>query len=144
MTTIEQSIFIKAAPEAVTAVTENASHMTEWFDGLEKIDAGDEWPSAGSTAEVHFKSAGITFKSLFTSLEFVSGGKMTAKIEGMSTGTNSWDYEAHDGGTTVFYKLDYELSGGAIGQAVDKIIVERSTEKSIEKTLKNLKAMVEG
>ncbi len=68
MTTIERSIFVEAAPEAVTAVTENANRFLEWFTGVvEKLEVVGDWPTVGSVVQMHMKSPGLTFKLTFTS-----------------------------------------------------------------------------
>jgi len=144
MTTIEQTIFIKATPEAVTAVTEDTPRLTEWFTGIEKAEVDNKWPSVGGTAHITFKSAGVTYKLNFTSLAFASGKNMTIGITGTSTGTNWWNYTPENGGTTVSYKIEYDLAGGLVGQAIDKIVVARANEKAVAQSLENLKMMVEG
>lgn len=144
MTTIERSIFIKATPEAITAVTEDAHRFPEWFTGVEKVETDGNWPTVGSIAHMHMKSPGMAFKLTFTSLEHVTGEKSISKMEGLSVGTNSWHYMPQDGGTAVSYTLEYTLSEGADGQAMDKLVAERANEISIEQSLNNLKALVEG
>jgi carbon monoxide dehydrogenase subunit G len=144
MTTIERSIFIEATPEAVTAVSDDASRFPEWFTAVEKVETDGNWPTVGSIAHLHMKSPGLVFKVTFTSTEHVAGEKSIAKMEGVSNGTNAWHYKAEDGGTAVSYKLEYSLSDDAEGQAMDKLVAERANEISIEQSLKNLKALVEG
>ena len=144
MTTIERSIFIKAAPETVTAVSEDTHRMPEWFTGVESVETIGSWPSVGSIAYLHMKSPGVAFKITLTSLEHIVGEKLVVKMEGLSSGTNSWHYAAEDGGTAVSYKLEYSLSSDDAGQAMDKLVAERANEISIEQSLNNLKALVEG
>jgi carbon monoxide dehydrogenase subunit G len=144
MTIIERSIFIEATPEAVTAVTEDAGRFPEWFTGVEKVETVGDWPTVGSIAHLHMKSPGLAFKVTFTSTEHVAGEKSNSKMEGLSNGTNAWHYKAKDGGTAVSYKLEYTLSKEADGQAMDKLVAERANEISIEQSLNNLKALVEG
>lgn len=144
MTTIERSIFIEAAPETVTAVTENAHRFPEWFTGVEKVAVVGDWPTVGSVVQMHMKSPGLAFKLTFTSLEHLAGEKLIARMEGLSNGINAWHYKAENGGTAVSYTLEYTLSGGAEGQAMDKLVAERANEISVEQSLNNLKAVVEG
>ena len=144
MTTIEQSIFINATPEAVTAVSQDITRLPEWFSGIEKAEPDGKWPATGGTAHVTFKSAGITYKLFFTSSEFTSGKSMTIGITGTSTGTNQWGYTPENGGTMVSYKMEYDLAGGLVGQAIDKIVVARANEKAVAQSLENLKVIVEG
>jgi len=142
MITVEQSIFIKATPEVIMTVSEDASRMPEWFIGIESVESDGKWPAVGSTVDAHFKSADVAFTLVFTSSAYVPNEKSTIKIggEGMLTGMNWWTLTPHDGGTTVSYKLDYELAGDHLAQAMDPNALGRGVEYS----LNNLKKIVEG
>jgi carbon monoxide dehydrogenase subunit G len=48
MPIIERTIYIEAAPEAVTAVTENAYRFPEWFTGVEDVDVVGDWPAVST------------------------------------------------------------------------------------------------
>lgn len=45
--------------------------------------------------------------------------------------------------TTVSLEVDYDLPGGFLGEAVDKLFVERRNEREAEHILANLKDLVE-
>jgi hypothetical protein len=77
-------------------------------------------------------------------LEHVVGEKLISKMEGLTTGTFSWHYAPHNGGTAVSYTIDYRLSSGADGQAMGELIAQQANEISAEQSLNNLKALVEG
>jgi carbon monoxide dehydrogenase subunit G len=144
MATIERSILINAAPEAVTAVSENPGRLPEWVTGVEKVETDGGWPAVGTLARMSMRSPGLAFLLTCTSLEYVPGEKLVCAMEGLTTGTFSWSYAPDDGGTAVSYKLEYALSAGADGQVMDRLIAERANEISIEQSLNNLKALVEG
>jgi hypothetical protein len=44
-------------------------------------------------------------------------------------------FKAEDGGTAVSYKMEYTLSDGAEGQAMDGLVAERANEISMEQSL---------
>ncbi len=48
------------------------------------------------------------------------------------------------GGSRVELEVDYELPWGVLGQAVDKLLVERRNEREAEESLENLKNILEG
>jgi uncharacterized membrane protein len=64
-------------------------------------------------------------------------------MDGMITGTNRWVYSPAGDDTQVTATLEYELPGGGIGQAINKLLVEKMNAENLEKSLSNLKAVVE-
>lgn len=61
----------------------------------------------------------------------------------MITGTNRWVYQPEEAGIRVTAVLDYEMPGGGLGQALNKLVVEKMNTENLEKSLSNLKALVE-
>jgi uncharacterized membrane protein len=49
--------------------------------------------------------------------------------------------EPHGAETKVSVDITYQLSGGAIGKAVDSLLLERTNEKAIEEMLQNLRRL---
>lgn len=143
-TIIERSIFINAAPEAVAAVANDPVRLPEWFAGVTQVDADGRFPETGGVANVTYKAAGISFKTKFTALEFKNAEKYTIQLEGMLAGSNQWIYTPEGDGTSVAFRLEYNMLGGGVGEVVNKLVVERTNEKNVEKSLQNLKKLVEG
>ena len=143
-TIIERSIFVNAAPEAVATIANDPGRLPEWFAGVTQVESDSIFPEAGGEADVTYKAAGISFKSKFTSLEFRNAEKYTIQLEGMLAGTNKWVYTPEGDGTTVAFRLEYDIAGGGVGQAVNKLLVERTNEKNVEQSLQNLKKLLEG
>ena len=143
-TIIERSVFINAEPEAVSAVANDPGRLPEWFAGVTEVASDGKFPDVGGVADVTYKAAGISFKSKFTALEFTNAEKYTIQLDGMLAGTNKWIYTPEGNGTMVAFRLEYEMPGGGVGQAVNKLVVERTNEKNVEQSLQNLKKLVEG
>jgi coenzyme Q-binding protein COQ10 len=144
MTILERSIIINAAPEKIEAVTGDGNRLPEWYAGIQKAEPDATYPEAGGAIDVVYKAAGISFKMKLTSLEYISAQKISLKMEGMITGTNQWIYTPEGSGTRVTASLDYEMPGGGIGQAINKLVVERMNAENLEKSLQKLKTVVEG
>jgi len=149
MTTIEQTIFIKATPEAVTAVSLDLNRMAEWYVGVENVESNSKWLAIGSVTTINFKSAGLfsaagtIFPLPFTTVEYIPNEKLTTKTKsarGTYSAMISWGFAPHNGGTTLSYKQDYELSGDHF----DRATVENSFNQSVVQSLNNLKKIVEG
>jgi uncharacterized membrane protein len=62
----------------------------------------------------------------------------------MITGSNDWAYQAEGEHTRLTATFEYEIPGGGVGQAINKLVVERMNTENLEKSLANLKALVEG
>ena len=58
---------------------------------------------------------------------------------GGMTGTFRWAFEPLGAQTKATVDVDYRVAGGAIGKAVDSLVLERTNEKSIEGMLENLR-----
>ena len=144
MTTVTKSILIHAPIEDVEALMDDQSRLPEWYSGVTAVDPEPGYPAVvGSTNELTYKAAGITFNTKFTTLEFEPQAHRKFQMEGMITGTNLWELAAEDEGTRVAVTFDYEMPGGGVGKVVDKLVVERTNEKNAETSLAKLKELIE-
>ena len=144
MTTLERSIVIKATPEAIFELTGDATRLPEWYAGIQEAKPDATYPEVGGTVEAVYKAAGINFRIKMTSTEFVQNQVSATKMDGMITGTNRWVYTPEGEGTRVTATFEYEMPGGGIGQAVNKLIIEKMNADNLEKSLDQLKAVIEG
>ena len=149
MTIVEQSVFINATPEAVTAVFQDLNRMAEWYVGVENVELDGKWPAVGSVTTISFKSAGLfsaagTIAPLpFTTMEYIPNEKLMMKVKsagGSYSAMISWGFTSHNGGTTISYKQDYE----AFGEHLDLAAIENGINQSVAYSLNNLKKIVEG
>lgn len=143
MTTLERSIVIKGSRADIDAVTLNGNRLFEWYAGIQESKADQTYPEVGGIVDTVYKAAGISFKVKITSVEFNQGAGIGLQMDGMITGTNRWIYSDVEGGTQVTARLDYEMPGGGIGKAVNKLILEKMNADNLEKSLTNLKNLVE-
>jgi uncharacterized membrane protein len=61
----------------------------------------------------------------------------------MIMGKSRWFYTPEEEGIRVNCRFEYDMPGGSIGQAVNKLVVERMNVQNLEKSLENLKTVVE-
>ena len=144
MTTLERSIFINASPEAIEAVSLDGWRLPEWYAGIEQAEPDDVYPEPGGRADVVYKAAGVTFNIIMTSLELTRGQSSAYQMEGMITGTNRWTFTPEGEGTWLIATFEYEMPGGVLGKVADRLVVERMNAENLERSLENLKALVEG
>lgn len=143
MATIEKSILINASTEEIDRYAIDANTYPQWFAGVEAVEVDDTFPEVGGTVAVKYKSAGLTLDMTMTSVSIEHGDHLTIEMEGMISGTQSWQYEPVDGGTEVSCTFDYTMKGGGLGAIADKLVAERMNTQNLEKSLANLKEIVE-
>ena len=144
MTTLERSIVINATPQTIDTITTDPGRLPEWYAGIQEAKADGTYPQVGGVVETVYKAVGISFKIKMTSEEYVQGQSMQIRMEGMIAGTNRWTYQPEGDGTRLTATFEYEMPGGGLGQAVNKLVVEKMNAENLEKSLENLKALVEG
>ena len=144
MAKVERSILIHASGDQIDVITRDGKRLAEWYAGVEKAEPDDVYPNPGGKIVMTYKSGGAKFDITQTVLERVDGQSAKYKMEGMITGTNSWVFTPEGGGTLVKATFDYEMPGGVLGKLADKMIVERMNTENLEKSLNNLKKLVEG
>lgn len=143
MTTLERSILINATTEAIDAVALNGNRLPQWYTGMQEAQADNLYPQVGGTVETTYRTAGLNFKVKITSVQLTPGQSITLRMDGMITGTNRWVYQPEGEAVRVIATLDYEMPGGGLGQALNKLVVEKMNAENLEKSLANLKALVE-
>jgi uncharacterized protein YndB with AHSA1/START domain len=144
MTVIETSIFINRSPEDIfNFAAYQPERIPEWFEGVETVELGNNYPEVGGQIKVTYKAAGLTLHTTGTVVELVPGEKYAAQYEGMASGLQTWTYTPEGDGTRITLHFDYEMGGGGLGKIADKLIVERQNTKNFEQSLANLKASLE-
>jgi uncharacterized membrane protein len=143
MARVERSIFINAPIEDIDAIALDGSRLPEWYEGVEETRPDATYPEVGGELVLVYKAAGLSFNITLTVLELVRGEHITYRMEGMMTGTQHWTHTPEDGGTRTAAVIEYEMPGGGLGKLADKLVVERMNASNLEKSLENLKALVE-
>ncbi len=92
----------------------------------------------GDSFRVIYKVLGVTFDEKFTVSDYERPSRITSTFSGGMTGTFAWTFEPQGEGAKVNVDVDYQLTGGPLGKAVDSLMLHRVNEKTIEDMLKNL------
>jgi hypothetical protein len=143
-TVLERSIVINATTEAIDRVTLDGARFPEWYAGVQQATPDDLYPEPGGRVALVYRAAGARFNMTMTSLRIVHGHSLLLRMEGMITGKSRWIYTPEGEGTRVSCTFEYDVPGGDVGQAFNKLILERMNAENLEKSLANLKAVVEG
>ena len=95
----------------------------------------------GNSFRVIYKVLGTTFDEKFTTTDYRRPTRISSAFEGGMTGTFRWAFEPLGAQTKATVDVDYRVAGGAIGKAVDVLVLVRTNEKSIEGMLENLRRL---
>jgi len=136
LTRVERSIEIRAPPGRVWEMLA-LDRQAEWMD---------EWKSSEYTSEVRTPedkyrvgaSAHVTQKHGEFDLEItesLKNEKITARSKRPVTMTLTFLLESVEEGTKLTYAMGYEMFGGILGK--------KHAEKGVEKSLNNLKSILE-
>jgi coenzyme Q-binding protein COQ10 len=144
MAKIERSIYIEAPPEAIQALIVDTSRWREWSEEVEGIQPDDIWPHAGGEVSMAVKAPGISGDLKYISREYTPGRSMTLEIEGLIRGVVSYICTPEGNGTHLTVDMQYELPGGILGKALNKLVMERQSTNDLDKRLEKMKAVLEG
>ena len=143
MASLERSVVIEASPEAIDEISLDAQRWPEWYPGVQQAEPDDTFPEVDGVAQVAYKTAGTTFNVKFVVTEYTPRQNIAYRLEGMITGTSRYRYVPEGTNTRLTCVYEYQVPGGFLGKALDKMVLERMNAENLEKSLQNLKALVE-
>lgn len=143
MAKVEKSIIIHADPESINRFALDPHTYPQWFEGVESVESDGVYPEVGGKVNLQYKSLGVTFTLVMTSREFQRGSTLTNEMDGMITGVQAWKLVPEGNGTRVSVNFNYDVPGGGLGKILDKLMLERVNAENLEKSLENLKRVVE-
>ena len=143
-TTVERSVIIRANPEEINAVALDGNRLPEWYEGIQSSAPDGVYPQMGGAVDVTYKAAGMNFNLKMKTIEYVDGISFGLEMDGMIKGSTRWELAPRgDKRTKLFCTFKYEMPGGSIGQALNKMVVEKMNEENLDKSLNKLKVLVE-
>ena len=142
MAEIHKSVTIDAPAGSVFDLLDDPSTIPSYTPNVERVeDVRQSEQRIGDTFRVIYKAVGMTFEEKFTVTEHKRPSRLASRFENGMTGTFVYEVAPQGQQTTVTVDVQYELPGGAVGKAVDALLLERTNEKTIEKQLDNLRQM---
>jgi uncharacterized membrane protein len=146
MARVERQIEVDRTPEEVFELLIDLDRLPEWATMvLENHDTPQKPLRAGQKFGQTIRIAGRNLTTQWEVSELEAGRRVAYR----ATGPAGASLEMHqriaprDGGSRVELEIDYDLPGGALGDAVDRIYVERRNEREAEHSLSNLKELLE-
>ncbi len=144
MAEIHKTVTIDAPADKVFEIVDNPENFPRYVPNVSQVvDVRLSDRRVGDTFRVIYKVLGVTFDEKFTTTDYQRPDRITSTFEGGMTGTFRWSFEPQAGQTKLSVDIDYRVAGGAIGKAVDALLLERTNEKSIDEMLQNLRRIAE-
>jgi carbon monoxide dehydrogenase subunit G len=146
MAQMKKSILIHAPVEKVYAVARDPKRWTTWFEGMSEIKELTGEGEVGTVAKFSYAMTGMSFPVTVEVVEehiSSDGATWQGKIGGPLAGEQTWTYTPKNGDTEVTVDMKYTVPGKALGKIADRLIIERTQERSADQTMKNLKAICE-
>lgn len=144
MARLEHSVLVNAPIENVEAILYDATRFPEWVVGVQQAQPDGTFPNVGGAVDVVYNVVGVSFPVKLYSVEVYPGQSARTEFEGAINGSNSWTFQPDAAGTWVTCVFEYDVPGGGIGAAIDKMVFEKKNAENLEQGLNNLKALAEG
>ncbi len=136
---------IDAPIEHVWDLAMQTERIPEWNPYQEIHDLQGSFDTVGSTFEGAIKVLGRTIKGTGRIVEVEKPRLLHMKVT-TSTGEPSdylYRYEPAGTGMLCTIDIEYEMPGGVLGEAVDRLFVERSIEREMKHVAENFAALAE-
>lgn len=144
MATINKSIDIDAPAEQVFAILTDPGRLSEYAPGVTNVEGiRSTEQHIGDSYRATYSALGLHFPMTFTVIEHERPTRRTTRFEGGMKGAWTWTLAPQGMGTHLTTTMEYEMSGGILGKAMNAILVERMNEKNAERMLENLKLVSE-
>ncbi len=147
MSRIERGIEIGRPPDVVFDALTDLNGLVRWAPMV--IETRNVPPGplrAGDTFEQTIRIAGLSLETDWTVLDVERPHLVRYECKGRPGGWLNMTQRVVEttGGSRVDLEIDYELPGGFLGEALNKLYVERRNEREAESALQNLKELLEG
>lgn len=139
-------MIIRRAPGDVFATLTDLDRLPEWATTVvETRDVSHPQLQSGCTFRQSFRALGKHVDSDWRVTDYQPPERVaylaTSPSGGRLAMTQTVTPDA--AGSKVTFEVDYDLPGGLLGQAVDRAFVERRNEQEAERSLENLKRLLE-
>ena len=140
MSEIKKSLTIDAPADELFDIVDDPHNFPKYVPNVSEVaDIHRTDRRIGDTFRVIYKVLGLTFDEKFTTTEHERPTRLASEFKGGMSGTFRWGFEPRGSQCAVTVDIKYDVAGGALGKAVDSMMLERTNAKSIEGMLDNLR-----
>ena len=143
MPRVERSALIRTTPERAFGFVADPDNALRWMHSFSRFDP-EQAGHAGLGAKVTATGTvmGIPVTTTLEVVEFDPPRRLSSRTTGRLKSYSTWQFEPADGGTRVTFLGDYDVPG-ALLRMIGGPLVQRELETNAEKSLSNLKAILE-
>jgi carbon monoxide dehydrogenase subunit G len=148
MTNVTSEVELAAPPDEVWEIVMDPHRLGEWV--TTHVGLGDDTPSTlgeGATFTQKLKVGGPTFEVTWKVVEADRPRRVEWSGDGPAGSSARVVYElepAGDDATKFHYENQFELPGGPLGRLAGRTVGASRAKREAERTLANLKRLIEG
>lgn len=146
MASVTTSIDIDTPPEQVWALVTDLGRLGDWVTIHRELPAAPPGEVAEGTSFTQgLKVAGTPFDVEWTATTVQAPERLVWEGAGPvgSRARTSYGLAAHNGGTRFTYENEFEMPGGALGEAAGGVVANRAAQEA-DDSLARLKQLAEG
>lgn len=145
MSTVEKTSVIDAPIEAVFKYVDEPMNVPEVAPGVDRVEVlRTTEERIGDSIRLVYSVMKLDFPMTIVRTAHEPPSMVAWTLQGAMSGVLRWQLrEAGPGQTAASLRVEYELKGGALGKAVDSLVLERMNEKNAETMLENVKQRLE-
>jgi len=143
MAQVEKSIIVNTTPDKIWERVRNPNDWHNWFEGASTPKLANGAGDVGTHVELTLTVAKLPLVSLLDVTEITPCVQWRGEFQspGLAKGYMQWQYLDMGRRTKLTFHIEAELAGAA---KLAEGMVTQSFEEMADKTLLNIKAMVEG
>lgn len=143
MPRVERSAFVAASPERAFAFVAEPANALRWMHGFTQFDAERGGPATlGSRVQATGSVLGIPVTTTLEVVECDPPRRFSSQTTGRLKTYSTWQFEPEGPGTRIRFLGDYDVPG-ALLRMIGGPLVQRELETNAEKSLENLKRLLE-
>ena len=142
MAKIVKTITIGAPVEEVFSYVEIPANVPEYWPSVVEVKDVESLPGGGFKYRWVYKMAGVRFEGGTETTEFVVNERTVSENTGGVSGTITWTYQPHDGGTRVTFEAEYTVHVPLLRKLAESFL-SKLNEGEAETLLANVKAKLE-
>jgi carbon monoxide dehydrogenase subunit G len=145
MTRLEKTTTIYAPIETVFEFIDDPEKVAKYSAGVSRVkEVSKTEGRVGDVMRLTYSVLGMRYDEEFTYVEYKKPQLLVSKVTGHMAGMFHVTLEQEASNQTlVTLRAEYEIPSSSFSRALNKLVLERTNEKNLERTLANIKMMVE-
>jgi len=146
---VERTVRISSPLEKVWSFVNSTERFSQFMEGIKEFSASDRIAKVGTTGHMTLMVGDQELKIESKCTECVENVKLVFKVTEVHGAAGpkrmdiEWRLKPVETGTELTMIYDYELPYSIFGKILDKVKVSKDTEKTMDKTLQNLRNQIE-